>query len=310
MTNKETYRQICETEGDHIPLFQQYWWMETVCKDKLWDVILVGDDGHYRGAMPFLHGRKLGLKYILQPQLTPWGGPWLRPGMDSIDQEATLEALAQGLSEQKTVLCMQRFAPGVSTNECQPFQKQGFHMTTRYTYRFNPIPESSKLHDLADRGRRRGVTEVEKNYIIDRKVCAEEFATLHTEYWERRSGHDLLNHDFIQHVCSTAINRNQALLYGLRDSNGTLMAARFAVYDSHCAYALLSALHPNALRNSMTLLVWTMLTDLYGRTETFDFEGGMDPGVGHFYSSFGTQKTEFHCIYRSKVPFGKKILHL
>ena len=192
----------------------------------------------------------------------------------------------------------------------QPFEKYGFKHTTRYTYRFDPLPEPTKLPELADRGRKRKLEAVKQAYTIDRQVAADEFATLHIEYWERRSGHDLMSHNFIKQVCSIALARGQALLYGLRDKKGTLMAARFVVLDSNCAYALMSAMRPEALRNSMTLLVWTILTDLYGRTKSFDFEGGMDPGVGHFYQSFGAIKTEYSCIYKSRRPFGKKILHL
>lgn len=284
--------------------------METVCKDKRWDVILVGDDGHYCGAMPFLYGRKLGLKYILLPQLTPWSGPWLPDGMDALGRKATLGALAYGLREQKALLCMQRFAPGIAAGDCQRFAEYGFDITARHTYRFDPIPEPSALRGLAAKERRKGIDAVETAYTVDRNVDIDEFADFHTAYWERRSGHDLLSRDFIRRVCSTALCRNQALLYGLRDEKGTLMAARFVVYDSHCAYSLLSALHADALRNSMTLLVWTLIAELYGHTKAFDFEGGMDAGIGHFYHSFGSTETELCCIYRSRIPFAKRLLHL
>lgn len=308
MTNKETYRQLCETEGAEIPLFQQYWWMETVCEGKQWDVLLSKGHGITSGALPFLWGKKLGLKYILLPQLTPWGGPWVDPALDADLRHWTLEALAAGLRRQKAVLYLQRFAPGVS--DWQPFENQGFTHTTHYTYRFDPLPNPEELPALADRGRKRQLEVVKQTYTIDKQVSAEEFARLHIDYWERRSGHDLLTSDFIKRVCVAALSRGQALLYGLRDGHGTLMAARFAVYDKHCAYALMSAMRPETLRNSMTVLVWTMLTDLYSKTEAFDFEGGTDPGVGHFYSSFGAKKTELHCIYRSRIPFGRKILRL
>lgn len=284
--------------------------MDTVCKGKQWDVILAGGDSHYCGALPFLYGKKLVLKYILLPQLTPWSGPWLRLGMDTRERQATLDTLARGLNEQKTLLCMQRFAPGISAADCQPFLQHGFDHTTRHTYRFDTIPEPSSLESLADRGRRRGIEAVRKAYHIDKEVAPLVFANLHNEYWKQRSGHDLLGLEFIYRVCCAALDRGQAMIYGLRDDRGNLMAARFVVHDSHCAYAMMSAMRPDALRNSMSVLVWDMLTDLYGHTEAFDFEGGMDPGVGHFYGSFGAKQTELQCIYRSKIPFAKKLLHL
>ena len=280
--------------------------METVCEGKQWDVQF-SEDG-ICGAMLFLYGKKFGLKYTLQPQLTPWCGPWVVPGLDEKTRRYTIAALAAAMRRRHFALYMQCLPPGMA--DWQPFQEAGFKHTTRYTYRFDPLPEPSALRNLAAKERRKGIEAVEKAYTVDRNVGVDEFADFHISYWERRSGKDLLNREFIQRVCSTALGRGQALLYGLRDKEGTLMAARFVVFDSHCAYSLLSALHAGALRNSMTLLVWTMLADLHGRTKAFDFEGGMDPGIGHFYHSFGTTKTEIPCIYRSRIPFGKKLLHL
>lgn len=282
--------------------------METVCEGKQWDVLISKGHGTISGALPFLYGKKFGLKYILLPQLTPWGGPWVEPTLDADSQHWVLEALAAGLRRQKAVLCLQRFAPG--ENIWQHFENQRFSHTTHYTYRFDPLPHPEELPALADRGRKRQLEAVNQMYTIDKHVTAEEFAKLHIDYWERRSGHDLLSMEFIKRVCASALDRGQALLYGLRDGQGTLIAARFVVYDKHCAYALMSAMRPETLRNSMTVLVWATLTDLYGKTEAFDFEGGTDTGVGHFYSSFGAKKTQLHCIYRSLIPFGKKILHV
>ncbi len=299
---------MCETEGSNIPLFQQYWWMETVCEGKQWDVLISKGYGNISGTLPFLYGRKIGLKYILQPQLTPWCGPWLQHIQDEKCRHYTLAALAAGMKHQRSSLFMLCLPPGM--DDWQPFEMHGFKHTTRYTYRFDPLPEPATLPELADRGRKRQLETVKQAYTVDKQVKADEFATLHIEYWKQKSGYDLLSQDFIQRICSTALSRGQALLYGLRDKRGTLMAARFVVFDNNCAYALMSAMRPETLRNSMTLLVWTILSDLYGRTKSFDFEGGMDPGVGHFYQSFGAKKTEYHCIYQSKIPFGKKLLHL
>lgn len=278
-----------------------------MCEGKRWDVFISKGYGNLCGTMPFLYGRKFGLKYILQPQLTPWCGPWVKDE-DETYRHHTVAAFAASMQRQHFALFMQCFSP--NTDDWKQFHEKGFNHTTRHTFRFDPIPAPEKLPELADRGRKRNVDAVRQAYTIDKHVGADEFAALHIEYWERRSGHDLLSRDFIKRVCTTALGRNQALLYGLRDNNGTLMAARFVVFDSNCAYSLMSAMRPDTLRNSMTLLVWEILTDLYGQTKAFDFEGGMDPGVGHFYQSFGTTKTEYHCIFQSRIPFGRKLLHL
>ena len=308
MTNKERYRQLCETEGLYVPLFQQYWWMETVCAGKQWDVLLCEEHGRLVGALPYLYGKKWGLKYIMLPLLTPWNGPWIDPSLDVNATQTVLASLAQAVRDLHPVLYLQKFSPDVS--DWLPFYWAGFRQTTRYTYRFDPLPAPSELRALAAKERRKGIETVEAAYHVDRNVGVEEFADFHTAYWERRGGHDWLSRIFIIGVCRTALERGQALLYGLRGDSGALMAARFVVYDGRCAYSLLSALHPDALRNSMTLLVWTLMADLYGRSVAFDFEGSMDPGIEHFYRSFGTRQTPLHCVYFSRLPFVHMLLKL
>ena len=284
--------------------------METVCHGKRWDVLFAGNDGNGRptGALPYLVGRKLGLTYILQPELTMYNGPWLADTLSPDGRMKALTDLANQLDSLHPALYMQKFHPSVTN--WLPFYWKGFRQTTRYTYRLDPLPAPTVLRTMAAKERRKGTEAVEEAYTVDRQVGIEEFADFHTAYWERRSGYDLLGHDFIRRVCRTALDRGQALLYGLRDSQGTLMAARFVVFDSQCAYSLLSAIHPQALRNSMTFLVWSLVADLHGHTSAFDFEGSMDPGIGHFYRSFGSTMTPLLCVYRSRLPFAKKILKL
>ncbi|MBO4587183.1 MAG: GNAT family N-acetyltransferase [Bacteroidales bacterium] len=302
MTNKEKYRQLCETEGARIPLFQQYWWMETVCKGKQWDVLLEKHNGRIVGAWPYLIGHRLGLRYILPPQLTPFSGPWVNiPNTTEI-----LFALTTQLRKLHTNLFLQHFSPTIT--DSHPFLLQGYNITYRRTYRFDPIPEPEKLLSLAAKDRRRGTDAVKDAYKLDKAVGTAEFVDFHISYWERRSGKDLLSRDFMARVVQTALDRQQALLYGLRDYNNRLMAARFVVYDSQCAHSLLSALHPDALRNTMTVLTWHIITDLYSRTQIYDFEGSMDPGIAHFYRSFGSSETPYFEVSRCRPKLLKYLL--
>ena len=311
MTNNEKYKQLCETEGSRIPLFQQYWWLETVCEGKQWNVLLAEQtNGFIDGALPYLIGKKFGLRYILQPQLTQFCGPWYNHHPltgDPVEFEHHVgERLATQLDALHTRICLMRFSPMVT--DWLPFYWKGYHQTTRYTYRFDPLPLPEQLEMMADRGRKRQLEEARKAYTIDRNIESEEFVSLHNEYWEQRSGKDLLHREFLSRVINTALNRKQALIYGLRDNSGNLVAARFVVFDDRCAYALLSAMRPDALRNSMTLLVWALLSDLHEHTQAFDFEGSMDSGIEHFYRSFGAHQTPYFEVSKYRPSFLSRLI--
>lgn len=282
--------------------------METVCHGKQWDVLFCERDGHIAGALPYLFGCKLGFRFILQPELTQFSGPWLDPNLSFDDQFSVLTDLATQIDNLHLALYCQKFAPSVTN--WLPFFWRGFRETTRYTYRFDPLEPIDVLMAKAQPQRRKRMDLLRHECILDRTISAKEFATFHNEYYLRKSGHNILSPNTVEHVCTVALKHGNALLYGLRDKDGKLLVADFVVFDSLCAHSLMSGMDTDAPRNSTTLLFWNIIEDLYGRTSAFDFEGSMDPGIEQFFRSFGATQTPMHCVYRSRIPFGEKLLHL
>ena len=74
MTNKELYREFCQTNGD-LPLFMTDWWMDAVCAGKHWDVLLSLDEsGKIQAVLPYLLRKRAWMRYIIMPQQTQIGG--------------------------------------------------------------------------------------------------------------------------------------------------------------------------------------------------------------------------------------------
>lgn len=282
--------------------------METVCAGKQWDVLLACKDGVIQGALPYLCGSKLGLKYVLQPQLTQFNGPWLRPELNFDDRVKVLSDLVGQLDGLHLALYMQCFPPEVSN--WLPFYWKGYRQTTRYTYRFDPLRPVAELMELAQPQRRKRISLLEEECLLDRQVEVEEFVPFHHDYYLRKAGHNLVPADLVRRLCNEALGRGNALLYGLRDKNGCLLVADFVVFDHRCAHSLLSGMSDDAPRNSTTLLFWKIIDAIVGRCQCFDFEGSMDPGIEQFFRSFGTVQTPYHCVYRSRLPLLAHLLHL
>ena len=273
--------------------------METVCAGKRWDVLLSERDGVIEGALPYLIGKKLGLRYILQPQLTQFCGPWYNhpEGGDRLEFEHRVGGdLAKQLANLKVNLFLQHFSPTVT--DWLPFHWAGYRQSTRYTYRFPSLADPDNLIAQASRARRQNMVDVERACTLDTDFPTKEFASMHREYFERKKGADLLGQEFIERVCRTALERKQALLWALRNRDGKPVNVSFVVYDDRCAYALMSAIAPDAPRNSQTYLFWQMIRHLASLTQAFDFEGSMDKGNEYFYRTFGTVQTPFFEISR------------
>ncbi len=50
MSNKDIYKQLCETSTE-IPLFEQPWWLDVVCKQ--WDVAIARKGDRITGTWPY-----------------------------------------------------------------------------------------------------------------------------------------------------------------------------------------------------------------------------------------------------------------
>ena len=304
MDNKEQYRLFCESGEYDIPLFLQYWWMETVCAGKSWDVALVCNEGHLVGAMPYLYGKKYGMTYILQPQLTQFSGPFFAypQNLDDAERVAFEHKVADNLiSQMETIrpsFSIQHFSPAVTN--WLPFYWRGYCQSTRYTYRLEDISNIEQLFSRFDRvERQKKVLRYEPLTKVTFDMSAAEFAQFHHDYWRSKGEGDILSKEFIVRVCSTAIEKGHGVIASLRDLDGNLLASRFVVFDSQCAYSLMSALAPERYRNGYTeTLVWGVLRYLSGKTHAYDFEGSMDKGIEHFYRSYGAVQTPFFEVYK------------
>ena len=306
MTAKEEYRALCEEESLHIPLFQQYWWMEAVCTGKRWDVLLAHDEeGIIQAALPHLIGRKMGLRYILQPQLTQFNGIWFRhpassphPDRHRLQYEERWAAdIIRQLESLHVVFYQQTFSP--QFNNWMPFFRAGYRQTTRYTYRLEDIGNSSQIWDGMSRNeRQRRIERLLPDTRLE-SLSATDFAQFQSHCRSERNQHNLLPQQLVERVCDAALQRGQAFCHGLRDSKGALISALFAPYDDRCAYYLIPAVLPAYERiGAMDTLIWLTLQAAGSHCRSFDFEGSMIPGIEQYYRSFGATQTPLMRISR------------
>ena len=135
MSDKEIYRNHCE-QNMNIPLFLSFAWINTVCKENEWDVILKlgGNDVH--GFLVYHKKKKLGQNYITMPPLTPYTGVWIN--YPEHQKQTTRISFERKVMEflisrlPKFDFCVMHLHPYISN--WQPFYWNNFQQTTRYTY--------------------------------------------------------------------------------------------------------------------------------------------------------------------------------
>ncbi len=292
--------------------------MEAVCHGKEWNVLLALKGDSIVAAQPYLLRRRAGLRYVLQPQLTPYNGPYYAypaSATTSLKRRSFEHEAARQLIEQLQGLRLdyfqQNFSPLIT--DWLPFYWAGYSQTTRYTYRLTDISDPDSLFEntLKSARRKRLRSYLPQVHVME-ETDVEAFVQLRERYWQSRSRLDVVGSDMVRRVCCAALHRGQGKLLSLRDSEERTLATKFLVFDDSCAYALMSAKEPSIEQhlNVMDALMWLAIRHMSAFSKAYDFEGSMDYNIGHVYSDFGGELLPFFSIEYCRNPLFRLALGL
>ena len=308
MTDKEKYRLFCASELS-IPIYSRDWWLDCVCGDANWDVLLFRNGELVEAAMPYYSPCK---GIVLMPAYTQTLGIWFNPALkgkkylkDLYRKQQICSCLIERLPENRYFL--QNFH--YSFTDWLPFYWKDYAQTTRYTYVLPDIRNIDKVkknlgHSITESLRRAGnkyQLKVVRNLSIDR------FMEINAQVFERQN-QKAYQPERLKKLIQTAMERKQGDIWGAFDADGRLHAAVFAVWQESCAYAIAGG-NCTELRYSggYALAFWQAICDLSEVSTAFDFEGSMIKGIEFFFREFGAIQMPFFVISKGNLNFEKKI---
>lgn len=300
MDSKTRYRELCKKEPT-IPLFSQDWWMDAVCGDADWDVILAEKNDSIVGALPYQITRGFwGLSQIVMPKLTPSIGVWIKYPQDqnytnrlSYDKEVLNEIIRQ-LDDLKIAYFSHHFT--CSTSNWLPFFWKGFQQTTRYTYVLEDISDLDAVYGRFKSSKRREIKKASEILYVKQDLTAKAFYEYHRRFLAKQKEEIVYSLQVLQRIFSSAYERNQGKVLIGEDHQGTIHGATFIIWDEMSAYWLINALDPEYRSSGVgQLLAWEGIKYVSSRTRQFDFEGSMVEAYEQPYRYFGgTQKAYFN----------------
>ena len=308
------YKELCEEEKT-IPLWQQFWWFEAICPGQ-WEVLLVEENGKIMAALPYHFRTKLGMKFILQPQLTQATGPWLRAtektesnGAKTDADRLTYEKNYLGkLIVQLERLGLSYYEQGFHFNFTNwlPFYWAGYKQSIRYPYLIENIGNYEKGLSRFSSAKQRQLRKAEKaEFSFEFDLKPDEFYALHKQFLASRKEGAMIDYSYLLflRLWKVATTRKQGQIFALRDKQGNLHCAHFIVWDSISAYDLLYFINPSyASSGASTLVIANILKWLNGKTRSFDFEGSMIESVENSYRQFGTVQKAYFQINKAFNP--------
>lgn len=304
---KDAYHKLCQIE-ESIPLFSRDWWLDIVCGEDNWDVLLIDSEKSIQAAMPFYNPKG---NVITMPFYTQTMGPWLRklppdakPVTVLSQRQNILKIFARHFKAYGSFL--QHFHHDIT--DWLPFYWEGFKQTTRYTYILDNIDNSRLLWEQMATNTRRNIQKAEKKYglSVRRSVSAGELLRMQGDSFKRQhlkpKGTKTL-----RRLIEQSKRRGQGDVWGAYAPNGQLHAAVFIVWQSSSAYYIAGGSDP-ALRDSgaHSLVLWKAIQDVATHSRLFDFEGSMLAGVERFFREFGATQLPYFAISKGSLSLYDK----
>lgn len=302
MTDKIRYSELCKREPS-IPIFSRDWWMDAVCGESSWDVILISKGNEVSAALPYYFTMREGKKVIVQPPLTQKNGIWIKyPANQKYFKRLGFEkeimnAVIDEIANLNLLSYNQNYSYEITN--WLPFYWRSFSQFTRYTYVIENLNNLDNVFDGIDPKTRNQIRKAEKLLTVKEDLSVEEFYKINTMTFSRQDMKIPYTLYLVKRIYEGCSKNSCVKIFSAEDSEGNLHGAVFIVWDENSAYYLLGGTNPE-FKNSdaNSLLIWKAIQFASTVTKKFDFEGSMIEPIERFFRSFGAVQKPYFNISR------------
>lgn len=299
MLDKDKYKYFAEKNED-IPIFSRPWWLDAVCDEGHWDVILYEKNNSIRSSFPFFIKKKNILKLSLLPRLTQKLGPYF------VENEY--------LNDQKIYSYFSQELPYTNyfdqnchhiINNPNLFISEGFLVNNMRTCIIENIKDTTKIKKNFSKNRKYDLNKAEENKLkIDYEVSPNLFYEEHTNNLRKRGLKINYSKKFINKLYEASSQNKSGKILGVYDNLKKYHALCFVVWDRNYAYLIGLTTNSDSLKlGASTYLIYKAIYAMIDKTKNFDFEGSMDENIYKFYSSFGTKTKNYFKIKKFNPNF-------
>ncbi len=307
--SKAQYRQFCEAQTavpnahNALTVFGQAWFLDAVCGAENWDVCVdAAQNGRINGALPYFLKKKYGLKIIQQPVLTGYIGLWVHyENTWNAHQKATQErAVLKNLIAQlpATAYFSQAYAPHFQN--WLPFRWAGFDTTVRMTHVLNGLQNSDVIFKNFKENVRKRIRKTSATIHVEKTNDIALVYGIYNDIMATKGRKMSYSLDFLTHLHAEIQKNAAGQLYKAVDTEGSVHAAVYVVWDATTAYYWLGG-SAIAHRNSgaLTLLLWEIMQDVSKKgVSSFDFTGSDLENLESFFSAFNAEKRTYFNVSR------------
>lgn len=248
-----------------------------------------------RAKILFEEKKKLGLQFILNPNIIPYSGLYL----DEDEQKLAF----QGESDIKKIIY--QFVDELPTYDglrlqlhpdikfVLPFIWRGFAVKPRFTYRLNLKNHSEKNYKPS---LKRNIKKAQSIFTLEEAETVDSLYDLKVENSNQQITPLTFNQESLAQMHRFYKSKNAGKIL-VAKKGSEVVGAIFYVYNAYEAYYLVGGSHPDYRNSGVSgLLLHEAICDVKNKSEVFDFEGSMIEGVAHFFSGFNAICTPYYQI--------------
>lgn len=307
MVDKVLYRELCKIENS-IPIFSRDWWMDAVCGEENWNVILVKKGEQIIAALPYYFIRQGNNIIIAQPKLTQTNGIWIKyPKNQKYSirlsyEKKIINQIADKL-ENLPIICYEQNFKYTFTNWL-PLYWRGFKQTTRYSYIIDDLTNLDKIFGEFNRTKRQNIKKAEKLVKVKEDLGIEEVYRLSKMTFIKQGISIPYSLELLKRIDYACIMHKSRKIFYAEDLVGKIIAVVYIVWDEESAYYVVGGEDPESKKSqAIVLLIWEAIKFSSKITNKFDFEGSMIKPIEKFFSSFGAKQKQYFNIskeYRAR----------
>lgn len=306
MTDKEVYFLFCEKEKE-IPLFSKSWYLDAVCGENDWDILMIKKGGEIAVTMPVLKKKKFGFSLSRMPLITPYLGPYFPEKFRSIKQkEKLIRALIEELP--KVDFFDQNFHHSITN--WLPFYWEGFEASVRYSFLIDLEKELEEIYGNIDSDYRNNkIPKAQKIVSIVSDRSLEEFFDIHEKTFTRQGLSSPFSFGFFKKFDKVLNAQNSRIMFFAIDKKEQIHSVVYLIWDENRAYFLMAGDDPS-FRNSGVgvLIVWEAIKyakEVLGKKH-FDFCGSVIEPITRVRRNFGGEQVGYFNVKK----FGSKVLEI
>lgn len=310
---KIEYQQFCKEYQDQIPLFFQPYWLDAVCGQEGWDVILHKSQNKIIGVLPFGISTKFFLNKIVNPILSPRLGVYFiyPENQEKEERKISFEhRVSKELIAELPSCFYFNLSFHTSFKNWMSFYWSGFRQTTKYTFVIPATLTKDQAYKNIKSKTKNIIRKAESSLIIT-EGSLETFWNLNQKTFARQHIKTPYSKENIISIKKALGPRNQISIYHAAGLNETMHASILLVNDMKTTYCIAIG-SDEAYRNSgaISLLLWHAIKKTLDEGRSFDFEGSMMPNIEPIFRNFGGSQTPYFLIYKSANRFTDALLTL